>query len=110
MLRASVDEAGQDGLHLPPISEGIGDPGITHGRELIAFVDAVVLHDLDEFPTARTDLELCAGEDAADRAAMIIGNFSMMNRALDAIGAPVSTRLLPIAEELRVAVPTHLLD
>ena len=108
MLRASVDHLGRDELSLPPIADGVGDPGIAHGPQLLAFVDAVVLGDHDEYPAARAELEAAAGRAAADRAAMVAGNFSMMNRALDAIGAPVGTGFGDLARELGVSIPDHL--
>ncbi len=109
MLRASVDHLGRDELALAPIVSGMGDPGVRHGPELLAFVDSVVLRDLEEYPTARGDLELAAGRGATDRAAMIAGNYSMMDRALDAIGAPVGSGFGDLAAELGVTIPAHLL-
>ena len=108
MLRASVDHVGRDQLSLAPVATGVGDPGVTHGPQLLAFVDAVVLRDLDEYPAARVELEIAAGRDAVDRAAMVAGNFSMMSRALDAIGAPVGSGFGDLARELGVTVPAHL--
>lgn len=109
MLRASAKRFLRSSVDLRPIITGSGDTGVAHGREIIAFTDAVILSDPDEFPQARAELETVAGADVVDRAAMVAGNFSMMNRALDAIGAPIGRGGLAIAAELGVEIPTHLL-
>ena len=108
MLRASAQKSGIE-VDLRPIATGVGDTGIPHGREIMAFTDAVVLRDSDELPHARADLETVAGTEFADRAAMVAGNFSMMNRSLDAIGAPVGKHGLPTAALLGVEIPEHLM-
>ena len=107
MLRASIATYDQE-LSPTPIVTGMGDTGVDHGQLLMAFVDAVVLRDTDELEPARTALEHAIGTAATDRAAMVAGNFSMMNRALDAVGAPVDRGLEPIAEEMGLTVPDHL--
>ena len=107
MLRASIESFDQ--LLTPkPIVVGTGATGVAHDAELMAFTDAVVLRDHDEYPSARAALETAIGSDATDRAALVAGNFSMMNRALDAIGAPVDTAHDPLATEMGVTVPDHL--
>lgn len=107
MLRASIATFDLE-LTPGPIVTGIGDTGVPHGDALIAFVDAVVLRDEDELEPARAALEAAIGAAAADRAALVAGNFSMMNRALDAIGAPVDRGLEPLAGEMGLAIPAHL--
>ncbi len=109
MLRASAKKSRGNRVDLRPITTGSGDTGVAHGREIIAFTDAVILGDPDEFPRARAELETAAGADVVDRAAMVAGNFSMMNRALDAIGAPIDHGGMAIAAELGVEIPPHLL-
>ena len=107
MLRASIDT--YDATLTPaPLATGVGDTGVPQSSELIAFVDAVVLRDDDELPAARAALDAALGPAATDRAAMVAGNFSMMNRALDAVGAPVDRGLESLAEEMGLAVPDHL--
>ncbi len=108
MLRASVEQAGGQ-VNLRPIATGIGPTGVAHSREIIEFTDAVVLHDTDELPEAREALELAAGHDVTDRAALVAGNFSMMNRSLDAIGAPIGKGGLATATALGIEIPAHLL-
>jgi hypothetical protein len=106
-LQESVHAA--DGvLTSRPIVSGFGDPGVEHGPQIIAFVDSVVLFDVDEVDAARDALEQRIGRVAADRVAMVAGNFSMMNRAVDAIGAPVGRGHEELAAELGVTIPGHL--
>lgn len=92
-----------------PLATGIGDCGVEHGAELLAYVDAVVLRDNDEIGPAREALDAAIGPAAADRAAMVAGNFSMMNRALDAVGAPVDRGYAALAAEMNLSIPDHLL-
>jgi len=108
MLRASVEKSG-GAVDLRPIATGSGHTGVAHGREIIEFTDAVVLNDTDELQPARSALEMATSRDVADRAALVAGNFSMMNRSLDAIGAPIGSGGLSIAGELGVEIPHHLL-
>jgi len=107
MLRASINTFEMD-LTPGPIVSGVGETGVLSGAEIIAFVDAVVLRDEDEISSARTELEANIGKAATDRVAMVAGNFSMMNRALDAVGAPVDRGHSELAAEMGVAIPAHL--
>lgn len=107
MLRASIATDDRE-LTPGPIIAGVGHTGVDHGAELMAFVDAVVLRDDDELADARAALEASIGAAATDRAALVAGNFSMMNRALDAVGAPIDRRLEEIAAEMGLTVPDHL--
>ena len=107
MLRASVEH--HDGsLDPAAITAGCGSCGVEGSDEILALVDAVVMRDNAEYPDARVRAELRLGRNAADRVAMVAANFQMMNRLLDAIGAPVSPRLFPLAEEMGLTVPDHL--
>lgn len=107
MLRASIATFDAE-LLAAPITSGFGECGVVHGAEIMAFVDSVVLRDEDEFSEARATLEALIGEPATDRVAMVAGNFSMMNRALDAVGAPVDRGHAELAAELGVSIPDHL--
>jgi hypothetical protein len=109
MLRASIPTSDRDDFAPRAITAGVGDAGVEAGAELIAFTDAVVLHDPFEYPRAHQDVQRAVGPTATDRAAMVAGNFSMMNRVLDAVGAPVDRRSAVTAEALGVEIPAHLL-
>lgn len=107
MLRTSINSHDLR-LTAAPIVSGFGDTAVLHGAEIIAFVDSIVLHDEDEYDEARPALEACIGEAATDRVALVAGNFSMMSRALDAVGAPVDRDHHDLAAELGVSIPDHL--
>ena len=107
MLRARVEHHGGS-FAATVVVAGCGSCGVEGADELLALTDAVILRDNAEYPDARVRAELRFGRDGADRIAMVAANFQMMNRLLDAIGAPVSTRLFPLAEEMGLTVPDHL--
>jgi len=107
MLRASIATFDLE-LTPAPIVSGVGETGVAFGREIMAFVDAVILRDSDELVGARADLDASIGPAATDRVAMVAGNFSMMNRALDAVGAPVDGGHADLAAELGAEIPSHL--
>ena len=107
MLRASGQTTDRPN-DLTAIVDPMRDPLLPAGPELLAFVDAAVLRDADELPTARRALLDRAGPAAVVRAAAVAGNFEMMNRLLDAIGVPVSRRQADLASELGLRVPDHL--
>ncbi len=107
MLRASI-ESSDGSLDPAPIASGTGATGVADDNALMAFTDAVVLGDVHEYPEARDRLVSRIGIEATDRAALVAGNFSMMNRALDAIGAPVDSSQADLAAEMGVTIPAHL--
>ena len=107
MLRASVEHHGGS-FATSVVVAGCGDCGVAGADEILALTDAVVMRDNAEYPDARVRAELRFGRDGADRVAMVAANFQMMNRLLDAIGAPISTRLFPLAAEMGLTVPDHL--
>ncbi len=106
MLRVSSDRLGLE-VDVAAVVDSTRDPLVTHGREILAFVDALVLDDPHELPGARRALVDAAGDAAAARVAAVAGNFEMMNRCLDAIGAPVGG-FGRLADELGVTVPAYL--
>ena len=107
MLRASIATFDLS-LSTAPIASGVGDTGVPASAEILAFVDALILRDVDEFASARAALEAQVGSAAADRVAMVAGNFEMMNRALDAVGAPVDGGYATLASEMGLEIPDHL--
>jgi hypothetical protein len=84
------------------------DPLVALGRELVAFVDAIVLLDFEELPIARQALHDAAGSGAVTRAAAVCAGFEGTNRVVDAVGVPVNKRYYDIADELQVTIPDHL--
>lgn len=108
MLRAS-SEATARPVELRGIIDVGVDPLLPASRELLAFTDAAVLGDVHEIAVARERLLAVVGEPGVVRAASCAGAFQMMNRVLDAVGSPVGSGELAIADVLGVAVPAHLL-
>ena len=84
------------------------DPLLPSGRELGAFVDAVVLTDFDELPDAREDLLNALGPGGVIRASAVCAGFEGTNRIVDAVGVTVNKRYFDIGDELGVSVPDHL--
>ena len=107
MLRASARKTNRD-FELAALIDGKTDSRLALGRELIAFTDAAVLGQSPEMTEARRNLMEAGGEAAVIRAAACAGNFEMMNRLLDAIGAPVGDGSVRLAEKLGLTVPDHL--
>ena len=60
--------------------------GVEHGKELVAFVEAVVARDDDAIETARNQLAQVAGINATVDTAGVISNFQRMVRIADSTG------------------------
>jgi len=108
MLRESAGHQNQS-VDVTAITRSvISDPLVPHGRELMAFVDAVVMLDFDELDVARQALHDVAGPGAVTRAAAVCAGFEGTNRVVDAVGVPVNKRYYDIGDELGVTIPDHL--
>ncbi len=107
MLRENSNANNQP-VNILAITDASLDSLVPLGRELTAFVDAVVLLDFDELPIARQDLYDAAGPGAVTRAAAVCAGFEGTNRVVDAVGVPVNKRYYDIADELRTTIPEHL--
>ena len=107
MLRESANAQGQP-VNIVAVTNPMLDPLIPHGRELCAFVDAIVLLDFHELPIARQALHDVAGPAAVTRAAAVCAGFEGTNRVVDAVGVPVNKRYYDIGDELGVTIPDHL--
>ena len=99
MLRVSTTIAQED-INLKAVANRDVDPNIAAGKELLDFADALLGGDEDALDQAREALRSAIGPQGAGRAAMVIGNFEMMNRILDATGVPVPISLGEITSEL----------
>ena len=107
MLREN-SKANSQPVNILAVTKAALDPLVPLGRELVAFVDAIVLMDFDELPIARQDLHDAAGPGAVTRAAAVCAGFEGTNRVVDAVGVPVNKRYYDIADELHVTIPEHL--
>jgi len=99
MLRASA-HISQQNVDLRAVSDRSIDPNIPAGKELLDFADALLGDDEQALDEARDALQGVAGDAATTRAALVIGNFEMMNRLLDATGVPVPLSMGAITAEL----------
>ena len=110
MLRASC-KANEIGFDLAVISDPDTDSGIAFYRELLGFAVALLEDDVKTLKSARQKLHLVAGDTGVMRAAAVVGNFQMMNRALDTLGAQLGKGLTPdmvaLADILDMSVPEH---
>ncbi len=88
---------------------------IEHYQVLINFADALIEAQKDKDPirlnVARQDLQAALGKEGVTRAAAVVANFQMMNRALDTLGAQLGKELTPgilsLANKLNMTVPSH---
>ncbi len=72
---------------LAAIARGEGDAGLAHGRELVAFAEAVAGFDDAALAQARARLVAVAGEAFMVDAAAVAANFEMMTRVADGTGS-----------------------
>ena len=79
------------------------DSGVEHGRELFAFADAVIGSDLNALARARTALAGAMSPAAVVAASVIAGDFSLVDRAANAIGISVERVVLTASEDFRAA-------
>ena len=107
MLRENSN-ANNTPVNILAVTDASLDPLVPLGRELVAFVDAIVLMDWDELPIARQELHDAAGPGAVTRAAAVCAGFEGTNRVVDAVGVPVNKRYYDIADELQTTIPEHL--
>ena len=107
MLRASAQASGIP-IELRSVSDTTIDPNVPAGTEILNFVDALIGNDSGAVEATRQELVDKVGPDGAARAAMVTGNFEMMNRILDAAGVPVPVRMGAISPELGLAPFTGL--
>lgn len=68
---------------LGTIARGEGDGGVAHGRELVAFAEAIGGFDDEVLAAARARLVAVAGEAFMVDAAAVAANFEMMTRVAD---------------------------
>lgn len=102
MLRASARRTGVE-VDLRGVTHDDVDPRLPHGRELLAFADALLAGA--GIDAARDRLVAASGPEAAERAAGVAGTFQMMNRVLDATGCPTGAHGDRVAELLGVTRP-----
>lgn len=103
MLRASAEASGLE-IELRAISDPKLESGIPQGTELLAFADAVTGNDPDGLNRARARLVQVCGPGALVQAAAIAANFSMNDRAANAIGIVLEGMFVRGSEDYRSAL------
>jgi hypothetical protein len=110
MLRVSC-EASDFEFNLASVVDSNLENGVAHYHELINFADSLLKRESGPLDKAREQLRNVMGDDGVIRAAAVVGNFQMMNRALDTLGAKFGKELTPelieMANELSMRIPEH---
>ena len=86
MLRVSCEASNIDFSLASVVDSNLGS-GVAHYHELVNFADSLLKRDAVALTEAREQLRNVVGDDGVIRAAAVVGNFQMMNRALDTLGA-----------------------
>jgi hypothetical protein len=97
MLRASSQQ-NDETVDVSAVMDGNVVSGIEHGRELVAFAEAVVARDTSAITLARDGLVGVAGVPVMVDAAGVISNFQRMVRIADATGIGLGSFEAPTAE------------
>ena len=100
MLRASA-ESHNIAINLSAVTNSKLSSGLEHGDILLAFADAVTGSNQAEMETTRAELRERMGEGALVQASAIAANFSMNDRAANAIGIPMESFFLADSVEFR---------
>ncbi len=77
------------------------DAGVPHGRELIAFADAVLGDKERALADARAALATALGRAGLADAAGIVGLFNAIDRVADATGIPLEAEKLAASADFR---------
>ena len=106
MLSWSGTECGTP-ADLAAIAAGAGDGGLPHGRQLVAFAEAIAQFDDAALAMARHRLVEVAGEAFMVDAAAVAANFEMMTRVADGTGARFAAESAParaaVGDQLGIA-------
>jgi len=110
MLRASCESLKID-IDMRVVVDASSTCAVTHYRELIAFTDALLSQDRLALEQTREQLRKVVGDAGVARAAAVAGNFQLMNRALDTVGATfgdkLPSRVAKMAEQFGISPPSH---
>jgi alkylhydroperoxidase family enzyme len=80
------------------------DGGVPHGRELIAFADAVLGDDAAALKQARAALQAGVGPEGLADAAGVVGLFNAIDRVADATGIPLEPEKAAASTDFRTAL------
>jgi hypothetical protein len=105
MLRVSAQTTQTDiDIHGVTGNANAADQGITHGRLLMAFAEAVASRDTSEIQSSREALRLAAGDAVVVDAAGVAANFQRMVRIADSVGIPVDDLENDFGKETRATL------
>jgi hypothetical protein len=103
MLRASA-AANNIAVDLLAVADPSVDSGMEHGGQLLAYADAVTGNDFNAVGPAIAALRDAMGAGALVQAAAIAANFSMNDRAANAIGIQMEGFFLADSGDYRAAL------
>lgn len=103
MLRASAKAAGMT-VDLRAVVDSKIDSGIPSGSEILAFADTVTGNNVVALSVARADLRRVLGPGALAQSAAIAANFSMNDRAANAIGIVLESMFVRDSVDYRAAL------
>lgn len=103
MLRASA-AANNISVNLKAVADSTVKSRIENGEALLAFADAVSGPDHAAIIGARAGLLECMGPGALVQASAIAANFSMNDRAANAIGIQMEAMFLDGSEDYRLSL------
>jgi hypothetical protein len=81
-----------------------GDGGVTHGRALVGFAEAVLGDDDAALAVARDRLRGALGPEGLVDAAAVVGLFNAIDRVADATGIPLEPAKAAATSDFRAAL------
>ena len=103
MLRASVEFA-KGSVNLSAVTDRSVDSGVADGDILLNFADRICGPDEAAMDDARAALRESLGIGALVQASAIAANFSMNDRAANAMGIPMESFFLDDSQDFRQAL------
>ena len=91
-------------MNLQAVVDSTVESGVEHGAALLAFADAVLGADNAALDRARDGLRRTVGDAALVQCAAIAANFSMNDRAANAIGIVLEPMFVRGSEDFRAAL------
>ena len=103
VLRVSAKIGGNNNVDVRAVDGGeyADQSGVAHGRELLAFAEAIAARDENAIRTTRDALSTAAGVDAMVDAAGVAANFQRMTRIADASGIPLDKHVMVMTHGIR---------
>lgn len=87
-----------------------GDGGVSHGRLLVEFAEAVLGEDETALTRARAALSEAIGPPSLADAAGVVGLFNAIDRVADATGIPLEAEKAAASADFRAALGVDRFD